>query len=126
MSYHHQDLTETIIALATPSGIGAIGVIRLSGAQAIEKCNPFFYGKNLNTQDSHTIHFGTIRNETGKIIDEVLVSVFKNPRSYTGENVIEISCHGSAYIQQQIIELSANEKQRRERLAIMHEKATII
>jgi len=101
----HQDLTETIIALATPPGIGAIGVIRLSGSKAISLCNQFFYHKNLEKQASHTIHFGTIRNEQKEIIDEVLVSVFKNPKSYTGEDVIEISSHGSQYILQQIISL---------------------
>lgn len=101
----HQDLTDTIIALATPQGIGAIGVIRLSGSKAISLCNQFFYGHNLEKQASHTIHYGTIRNENRQIIDEALVSVFKNPTSYTGEDVIEISSHGSQYILQQIISL---------------------
>ena len=105
MAYQHQDLTDTIIALATPSGIGAIGVIRLSGSQAIVICNQFFYGKNLLEQPSHTIHYGTIRDANRKVIDETLVSIFKNPTSYTGEDVVEISCHGSPYIQQQVIEL---------------------
>ena len=101
MSLHQE---ETIVALATPAGIGAIGVIMLSGPEAISITNKVFYGKNLETQDSHTIHFGTIRDE-GFIIDEVLVSLFIAPKSYTKENVVEISCHGSDYIIASIIKL---------------------
>lgn len=94
----------TIVASATASGVGAIAVIRLSGPDAIAICNGVFRGKNLEEVASHTIHFGTIRDgET--ILDEVLVSVFKGPNSYTGENTIELSCHGSPFIQQQIINL---------------------
>ena len=99
---------DTIIALATPSGVGAISVIRLSGEKSIEIVDAFFKsvrkGKSLNNQKSHTIHLGHIV-ENDIILDEVLVSVFKNPNSYTGENVIEISCHGSSFIQQEIIQL---------------------
>ena len=95
---------ETIVALATPNGIGAIGVIRLSGPDAIKIINKVFKGKDLEQQDSHTIHFGTIR-EGEKIIDEVLVSLFIAPKSYTKENVVEISCHGSKYIIDAIIKL---------------------
>ncbi|PHS53541.1 MAG: tRNA uridine-5-carboxymethylaminomethyl(34) synthesis GTPase MnmE [Lutibacter sp.] len=99
---------DTIIALATSSGIGAIAVIRLSGENCIKIVNQFFQSKfrtkDLTNVKSHTIHLGTIV-ENNRIIDEVLVSVFKNPHSYTGENVIEISCHGSVYIQQEIIQL---------------------
>jgi len=99
---------DTIIALATPSGVGAISVIRLSGERSINIVDSFFKaiknGKTLNNQKSHTIHLGHIvNNET--LLDEVLVSVFKNPKSYTGENVVEISCHGSSFIQQEIIQL---------------------
>jgi len=95
---------DTIVALSTPPGIGAIGVIRLSGIDAIKITNDVFSGKNLHEQESHTIHFGTIRD--GKqVIDEVLVSLFVAPKSYTKENVVEISCHGSNYIIQQIISL---------------------
>ncbi|QRM90659.1 tRNA uridine-5-carboxymethylaminomethyl(34) synthesis GTPase MnmE [Lacinutrix sp. WUR7] len=100
-------LNDTIIALATPSGAGAIAVIRLSGPEAITICSSFFksiHNKDLNKQKTHTIHLGHII-EKKKILDEVLVSVFKNPNSYTGENVIEISCHGSIFIQQEIIQL---------------------
>ncbi|WP_017258960.1 tRNA uridine-5-carboxymethylaminomethyl(34) synthesis GTPase MnmE [Pedobacter arcticus] len=95
---------ETIVALATPNGIGAIGVIRLSGPEAIKIINKVFKGKNLEQQDSHTIHFGTIRDRE-KIVDEVLVSLFVAPKSYTKENVVEISCHGSKYIIDAIIKL---------------------
>jgi tRNA modification GTPase len=100
----HQD---AIVALATPSGAGAIAVIRVSGTEAIAIGNTVFRsvkGKELTQQKSHTLHLGHIVDGT-KIIDEVLVSLFKGPNSYTGENTIEISCHGSTYIQQQIIQL---------------------
>ena len=100
---------DTIAALATPQGIGAIGVIRLSGADVFNICNTVFgtkslRKKDLNKQASHTIHFGVI-HDGDIIIDEVLLSVFKAPHSYTSENTIEISCHGSKFIQQQIIQL---------------------
>ncbi|WP_276361274.1 tRNA uridine-5-carboxymethylaminomethyl(34) synthesis GTPase MnmE [Daejeonella sp. H1SJ63] len=96
--------SDTIIALATPSGVGAIGVIRLSGPEAISLVNEVFNGKDLSIQHSHTIHFGTIRD--GKqILDEVLVSIFIGPKSYTRENVVEISTHGSAFIIESIIKL---------------------
>lgn len=98
---------DTIIALATPSGVGAISVIRLSGEEAIDIVSRFFKsirGKKLKEQKTHTIHLGHIvRND--HVLDQVLVSVFKNPHSYTGENVVEISCHGSSFIQQEIIQL---------------------
>jgi len=98
---------DTIIALATPAGVGAIAVIRISGDDAINIVSKFFKsisGKKLNAQKTHTIHLGHIVTED-VVLDEVLVSVFKNPKSYTGENVVEISCHGSTYIQQEIIQL---------------------
>ncbi|MDN3619543.1 tRNA uridine-5-carboxymethylaminomethyl(34) synthesis GTPase MnmE [Polaribacter undariae] len=99
---------DTIIALATPAGVGAISVIRLSGENAITIVDAFFKsikkGKTLKNQKTHTIHLGHIVQDD-ILIDEVLVSVFKNPNSYTGENVVEISCHGSSFIQQEIIQL---------------------
>ena len=98
---------DTIIALATPSGAGAIAVIRISGTKAISLASSLFQsvsGKNLAKQKSHTIHLGHIVAE-GRTLDEVLLSIFKGPHSYTGEDVVEISCHGSPYIQQQIIQL---------------------
>ncbi|MFA5245277.1 MAG: tRNA uridine-5-carboxymethylaminomethyl(34) synthesis GTPase MnmE [Pedobacter sp.] len=96
--------SDTIIALATPSGVGAIGVIRLSGPEAISLVNEVFSGKDLSVQHSHTIHFGTIRDGR-QILDEVLVSIFIGPKSYTRENVVEISTHGSAFIIESIIKL---------------------
>ncbi len=101
------ELNTTIIALATPPGTGAIGIIRLSGAAAITITESVFKGKPLSAQASHTIHFGHIinREEAGAIVDEVVVSLYRNPRSYTGEDVIEISCHGSPYILQQVMDL---------------------
>jgi tRNA modification GTPase len=94
---------DTIVALATAPGIGAIAVIRLNGTKAIDICNKLFPAKDLYQQAGHTLHFGPIV-ENGRTIDEVVVSLYKAPRSYTGEDIIEISCHGSPYIQQQIID----------------------
>lgn len=94
--------SDTIVALATAQGKGAIAVIRLSGPEAITIADALFHGKKLADQPSHTLHFGTLR-EGGKILDEVVVSLFKAPHSYTRENVVEISCHGSDYIVGQII-----------------------
>jgi tRNA modification GTPase len=104
MSFNLAEREDTIIALATPQGVGAIAVIRLSGKNAIQVTNDVFFGKNLEEVPSHTIHFGTIRDGE-KIIDEVLVSVFKAPRSFTKENVVEISTHGSSYIINQVLKL---------------------
>lgn len=98
---------DTIVALATPSGAGAIAVIRLSGKEAISIASEVFQsvsGKDISKQRTHTIHLGHIVSE-GKIYDQVLLSIFKGPNSYTGEDVVEISCHGSTFIQQQIIQL---------------------
>jgi len=100
-----KNLYDTIVAPATPAGIGAIAVIRVSGKNAVHLVNSVFSGKDLSKQASHTIHFGTIRDEKGGIIDEVLVSVFHEPRSFTKENLVEISCHGSPYIVEQILQL---------------------
>lgn len=97
-------MQDTIVALATPPGVGAIGVIRLSGPDAIKVVDAVFHGKNLQKQKSHTLHLGTIR-DGDKILDEVLVSLFVAPKSYTGENVVEVSCHGSNYILQKVIQL---------------------
>ncbi|MBC8489000.1 MAG: tRNA uridine-5-carboxymethylaminomethyl(34) synthesis GTPase MnmE [Bacteroidetes bacterium] len=104
----NHDKTETICALATPHGSSAIAIIRISGPKSIEVCEKIFKAKNkkikLSKVNSHTIHFGNILKDL-IVLDEVLVSVFRAPNSYTGEDSIEISCHGSAYIQQKIIEL---------------------
>jgi tRNA modification GTPase len=102
------DINDTICALATPPGLSAIAVIRISGKNAIEVCDQLFEPVNkkiiLSSAAPHTLHLGFIKNKT-EILDEVLVSVFSEPHSYTGENAIEISCHGSEYIIQKIIEL---------------------
>ncbi|WMI70250.1 tRNA uridine-5-carboxymethylaminomethyl(34) synthesis GTPase MnmE [Mangrovimonas sp. YM274] len=98
---------DTIVALATPSGSGAIAVIRLSGPEAISVASGVFRsvsGKELSKQRTHTVHLGHIV-DNDKVVDEALVTIFKNPNSYTGEDVIEVSCHGSVYIQQEIIQL---------------------
>jgi tRNA modification GTPase len=105
MLYNIDNQQDTIVALATPQGVGAIGVIRLSGKNAIALCDEFFHGKKLNEQAANTIHFGTIRDEENRILDEVLVSLFKAPKSYTREDTIEISCHGSPFILQQVLQL---------------------
>jgi len=107
LTYHLN--SDTIVALATPQGIGAIGVIRLSGENAISICESVFATKSLKkidlqSKNSHTIHFGVI-HENEVIIDEVLISLFKAPHSYTSENTIELSCHGSQFIQQHLIQL---------------------
>lgn len=98
---------DTIVALATPAGAGAIAVIRLSGMEAISIASELFSSvsnKVLKEQKTHTVHLGHIKDGT-RIVDEVLATIFKDPNSYTGENVVEISCHGSNYIQQEIIQL---------------------
>ena len=98
---------ETIIALATPTGLGAISVIRISGLNAISITEKLFkskVNKKLSNQNSHTVHLGHLIKNNHEL-DEVLVTIFKGPHSYTGENTVEISCHGSTYIQQEIIDL---------------------
>ncbi len=105
---------DTICAAATAQGVGALGIIRISGEEAISIVNKVFKGKNLSKVESHTVHYGFIVNRNSKlevqisqeeIIDEVMVSVFKAPKTFTAEDLVEISCHGSPYIQQQIIEV---------------------
>ncbi len=99
------NITDTIIALSTPPGAGAIGVIRLSGPDTIRIVDEVFQGRNLMKVEGNTVHFGKIKDENDKMIDECLATVFRAPRSYTKEDVIEISCHGSSYIIEQIIQL---------------------
>lgn len=98
------NVNDTIIAIATPPGEGAIGVIRLSGGDAIGIVNKIFAGKDLTAQPTHTLHFGKIK-DGGTTIDEVVVSLYKGPKSYTGEDVVEISCHGSVYVLKQVLQL---------------------
>lgn len=93
---------DTIVALATAPGVAAIGVIRLSGSHSFSIINELFLSKDLASQASHTLHVGFIHDDS-EILDEVVVSLFKGPKSYTGEDVVEISCHGSPFVQQQVI-----------------------
>ena len=95
---------ETIAAIATPIGEGGISVIRLSGSNAISLAEKCFFGKKISEQQSHTAHFGKIRNSNGVIIDEVVLTLFKSPRSYTGEDTVEISCHGGVLVTQAVLE----------------------
>jgi tRNA modification GTPase len=100
-------LNDTIVALATPSGAGAVAIVRVSGPNALEFVADVFQSiknKDLRQQKTHTLHLGFIK-DGDKIIDQVLVSLFKGTNSYTGEPTVEISCHGSTFIQQQIIQL---------------------
>jgi len=98
---------DTIVAGATAPGIGAIAIIRLSGTKAFEIADVLFPSKNILAQPSHTIHVGVLM-EDGDAIDEVVLSLFKGPRSYTGEDIVEISCHGSPFIQQRIMQACVN------------------
>lgn len=103
--------TDTIAAIATAPGVGAIGIVRLSGPAALSIAQRIFRGKDLLQQASHTLHFGHIVSGKGttaeQVVDEVVVSLFKGPKSYTGEDVVEISGHGSPYILQSIVQLCA-------------------
>jgi tRNA modification GTPase len=108
MSLTLAEHADTIVAIATAPGMGAIAVIRLSGSEAIAITDRLFKGKELAFQLSHTLHFGTIR-DGDTLVDEVVVSLYKAPRSFTGEEVVEISCHGSVLIQQQIVALCVRE-----------------
>jgi tRNA modification GTPase len=107
MHYHDED---TIVALATPTGVGAISIIRISGAESISAVDKIFNGKvKLINCRTHTIHYGKISNKKNELLDDVLISVFRSPHSYTGENSIEISTHGNPLIAEKIInELVSN------------------
>ncbi len=97
------DWNDTITAVATPPGIGALGIIRVSGSHAFEIVNKLFPSKDLSAQPAHTLHVGYLK-DGNDILDEVVISLFKSPASYTGEDVIEISCHGSPYVQQKVLD----------------------
>lgn len=99
---------DTICAASTAPGVGALGVIRVSGKNAIPLVDSIFKGKNLNEVNSHTVHYGFIvssKEEGAETVDEVMVSVFRAPKTFTAEDLVEISCHGSPFIQQQILDL---------------------
>ena len=94
--------SDTICAIATPNGVGAIAIIRVSGTDAFRQVMACF-SKDLMQKASHTVHFGVFKNQSGVFIDEVLVTIFEDGKSFTGEESVEIACHASPYIQQQII-----------------------
>ena len=96
---------DTIVAIATPPGKSALGIIRVSGTDCFNLVNKVFSGKDLTQVESHTIHYGFIQTDENNTIDEVLVNIYKAPKTYTGENLIEISCHGSMYILNQVLNL---------------------
>lgn len=102
-----QQSDDTIVALSTSPGMGAIAVIRLSGNDAFTICEEIFNtrkGGKLSNFKSHTLHYGELK-AGGKLVDDVVVGIYKGPNSFTGEDTIEISCHGSTYIQQEILQL---------------------
>lgn len=101
-----REITEKdpIAAIATPIGEGGIAVIRVSGKNAIGKVNKAFKGSDLTTKESHTVHFGKIVDEEGHVVDEVLATLFHSPRSYTGEETVEVSCHGGVLVTQEVLE----------------------
>ena len=103
MSLRLSGWDDTIVALATPPGIGALGIIRLSGKNSISIINKLFPSKDLSAQLSHTLHVGYLKSDD-RLLDEVVISLYKSPRSYTGEDIVEISCHGSPFILQQVID----------------------
>ncbi|MCB0742235.1 MAG: tRNA uridine-5-carboxymethylaminomethyl(34) synthesis GTPase MnmE, partial [Chitinophagaceae bacterium] len=94
---------DTIVAIATAPGVAALGIIRLSGPSAISIVNHLFPGKNIEEQASHTLHVGFLK-EGENLLDEVVISLFRNPRSYTGEDIVEISCHGSGFVLQRVVD----------------------
>ncbi len=103
MNNTFSEWNDTIAAIATPAGVGALGIIRLSGESAISIANNLFPAKDLSSQPSHTLHVGYLQNEEA-LLDEVVVSLYKNPRSFTGEDVVEITCHGSPYVLEQVLQ----------------------
>ena len=99
------DNKETICAISTPAGVGGIAVARVSGCDAIDIVNKVWRGKSLIEAESHTAHLGTVIDEQGDAIDQAVATVFRNPRSFTGENVVEIAVHGSRWVQRELINL---------------------
>ena len=107
---HNKVKEDTIVALATPAGVGAISIVRISGPKAFIVADKFFIGKiKIINAVSHTLHYGNITNHDGQHIDDVLISVFRAPNSYTGEDSVEISTHGNPFITQKLIELLISE-----------------
>lgn len=108
MSLHLSGWDDTIVALATPPGVGALGIIRLSGREALPIVDRLFPSKDLLAQPSHTLHVGYLK-KAGEVLDQVVVSLYKSPHSYTGEDVVEISCHGSPFVQQRVMDACMQE-----------------
>lgn len=116
---------QTICAISTPSGVGGIAVIRVSGPEAIDACSLIFKpsrsGHTLATRSTHTLTFGQIVHpSSGEVIDEVVISLFRAPHSFTGEDVVEISCHGSLYVQQEILQLLCNLSSKGKESSVQH------
>ncbi len=103
LNIKHSD--DTICAISTPAGVGGIAVIRVSGEQAVEMVMKSWKGADLTKVASHTLHLGRIVDANGEILDEVVAAIFRGPNSFTGEDVVELSCHGSLWIQQQLVAL---------------------
>ena len=95
--------TDTIVAISTPQGTGGIAVVRVSGPDAAAIVARRWHGARLDTMTSHTAHLGRIVDSDNALLDEVVLTFFRSPHSFTGEDVIEIACHGSTWIQQQIV-----------------------
>ncbi|MDD3241216.1 MAG: tRNA uridine-5-carboxymethylaminomethyl(34) synthesis GTPase MnmE [Bacilli bacterium] len=98
-------MKETIAAISTALGVGAISIIRISGPESIEKVNTIFKGKDLNTAESHTINYGYIIDKNSEVIDEVLISIMKAPKTFTTEDIVEINCHGGIATTKKVLEL---------------------
>ncbi|RYE13072.1 MAG: tRNA uridine-5-carboxymethylaminomethyl(34) synthesis GTPase MnmE, partial [Sphingobacteriaceae bacterium] len=103
MNNSFSEWNDTIAAIATPAGIGALGIVRLSGSEAVSITNYLFTAKDLHQQPSHTLHVGYLKNGD-ELLDEAVVALYKNPRSFTGEDVVEITCHGSPYVLEQVLQ----------------------
>ena len=100
----HYQKVETIAAVATPPGEGGVAIVRISGDHALTVAEKIYSGP-LKTYQSHTLHLGRILNAQGETVDEVLIAVMKAPRSYTGENTVEIQCHGGINVVRNILDL---------------------
>lgn len=106
---------DTICAVSTPAGVGGIAVVRVSGRDAVKCVMKSWRGADLNAVQTHTLHLGRIVDTDGETLDEVVAAVFRGPRSFTGEDVIELSCHGSLWVQQQLVALLIGERMPRRR-----------
>lgn len=103
MNNSFSEWNDTIAAIATPAGIGALGIVRLSGTEAVSIINSLFPAKDLHQQPTHTLHVGYLKNDD-QLLDEAVIALYKNPRSFTGEDVVEITCHGSPYVLEQVLQ----------------------